>query len=186
MKIIKKLISTFHKQDFAEAIDYCYGVMRMWVRYYVIFVLTAGLFYLSEFVPGNILKKIWGEIPLEFIGTQFQNGTFSELAMCFLLFYVFLETADKFLMIYPRRAKVLTIIEIWICYFLVKIFVSFSPVVTPDTVIMSVCCFFVIRLALKFITAKFRISTRHFGSIIVIENFPEVANLKDSNGNIPE
>ena len=186
MKIIKKLISTFHKQDFADAIDFSYGVMRMWVIYYALFVLVTGLFYLSEFVPGNILKKIWGEIPLEFIGTQFQNGTFSEFVMCFLLFFAFLETADKFLMIYPRRAKVLTIIEIWISYFWVKICVSFRPIVTPDTIFKSVCCFFVIRLALKFITVKFRISTRHFGSIIVIENFPEEAILKDSNGNIPE
>lgn len=185
MKIIKKLILTFHKQDFSEAIDYFYGVIQMWQRYYAIFVSAVGLFYMSEFIPGNILKKIWGEIPLELIGTKIQNGTFSEVVMSILLLFVFFETADKFLTNYPRREKVLTIIEIWISYFLVKIGVSLRPVVTPDIIVRYVCWFFVIKLALKAITKIFKISTRHFGSIIVIENFPGEAIIKDSNGNIP-
>jgi hypothetical protein len=99
MKIIKKLISTFHKLDFAEAIDYLYTFMQMWLKYYEIFVSAVGLLYLSEYIPSNILNKIWGEIPLDFIGVQFQNGTFSEAVMIFLLLCAFIETADKFLTI---------------------------------------------------------------------------------------
>ncbi|RKD32044.1 hypothetical protein BET01_18720 [Lacrimispora algidixylanolytica] len=60
----------------------------MWLNYYRIFVMVVGLFYLLEFIPGNILKKLWGEIPLELIGTQFQNGTFSQVVMSILFLYV--------------------------------------------------------------------------------------------------
>lgn len=180
MKIIKKTRLTFQKLDFAESIDYFMGVNRMWLKYYEIFLLSVGLFYLSEIIPGNILNKIWGEIPLEFIGTQFQDGSFSEAVMCFLFLYVFIETADKFLSNYPRRAKMLSIIEIWISYILVIICVSRSPVVTPDTIMIFVCWYLATRLALKAITVKFKISTRHFGYFKKIECPPLELEVKKS------
>lgn len=180
MKIIKKLKLTFHKLDFAEAIDFFYTLMHMWQKYYAIFVAAVGLFYLSEYIPGNILNKIWGEIPLDFIGVQFQNGTFSELVMSFLLLFAFFDTADNFLTNYPRRVKMLSIVEIWISYMLVKIGASRTPVVSPDAIMIFVCWFFVIRLALKAITAKFKISTRHFGYFMEIECPPIELAVKKS------
>lgn len=83
--------------------------------------------------------------------------------MSILLLYVIFQIADKFLGNYPRRVKLLSILEIWISYILVKIGVSRQPIVTPDIILTYVCWCFVIKLALKTITMIFKISTRNFG-----------------------
>ncbi|RKD32043.1 hypothetical protein [Lacrimispora algidixylanolytica] len=63
----------------------------------------------------------------------------------------------------------LSILEIWISYILVKIGVSRQPIVTPVIILTYVCWCFVIKLALKAITMIFKISTRYFGYFMEIE-----------------
>lgn len=167
MAKIKKLLS----DTFPEIIDLFYGIAVIWFDYYQIFVGIVGLFYLSDNIQSNILKKIWGEIPHEFLGAEFQKGTFSQAVMSFFLLYVTFKVTVCILSGASKKEKGNTIFEILVGSVTVTNGIQSDPVVTPDKILIFIGWFMLIKLGLIIITRVFKISTRHFGRVIYLE-FP--------------
>lgn len=172
MKILKRLKTLFNKSVIGNSIDIFYSIMGMWMLYYSTFVLVVGLFYLSDVIPSNILKNIWGEIPHEFIGATFEKGTFSQSIMCFYTLWITFNMVNLMFKYSLHIESLYSIFEILVGYSLVNIGIYFDPVVTPDTIIKYVCWFAVIKLALMAVTRIYKISTRHFGCYMEIESSP--------------
>lgn len=110
------------------------------------------------------MKKIWGEIPMELLGTEIQKGTFSQAVMSFFLIYVILKIISLILGDASKRVKGHLIFEILVGSILVNISIHLDPMVTPDKILIYICCFMLINWGLMVITKVFKISTRHFGS----------------------
>lgn len=172
---IKKLLDDI----FPELIDLFYGIQVIFLNYYQIFVGLVGLFYLSDNIQSNILKKIWGEVPHEFLGAEFQKGTFSQAVMSFFFLYITFKLIVCILSSASKKEKRHTILEILVGSVLVTIGIQSDPVVTPDKILIFIGWFMLLKLELIIITRVFKISTRHFGSIkteVIYLEFPVLGN----------
>ena len=162
MKKLKKLL----RDTFPDFIDFFYGVTAMWIDYYGIFVGVVGIFYLANIFPSEILRKIWGDIPKEFLKSEYQTGAFSQAVNFLFLITVIFKISILLLDNVSIRVKVNSIGEVITGSVLVYIQIYSDPVVTSDELISFICCFTLIKWGLMIITRIFKISTRHFGSFV--------------------
>ncbi|WP_124068037.1 hypothetical protein [Clostridium sp. E02] len=104
-----------------------------------------------------------GGIPQETLKEVIQSGAFSQIVMPIFSAYLIL----RFMYLLLGNAgviKINSIIELIGGFFLAYIMIKFQPNVTPDLMIIFLCCFLMIKLVLLTITKILKIPTRHFGS----------------------
>ena len=165
MKKLKKFLrDTFH--TFPDFIDWFYGITAIQLDYYEIFVGVTGIFYLAAIFPSEILRKIWGDIPKEFLRSEYQTGAFSQAVNSLFLITVIFKISILLLDNVSIRVKVNSIGEVITGSVLVYIQIYSDPVVTSDKLIIFIFYFMLIRWGLKIITRMFKIPTRHFGIFI--------------------
>ncbi|MBE5992661.1 MAG: hypothetical protein E7247_09750 [Paenibacillaceae bacterium] len=159
MKKLKKLL----RDTFPNIIDWFYGITEIWLDYYKIFVGVTGIFYLAAIFPSEILRKIWGDIPKEFLRSEYQTGAFSQAVNFLFLITVIFKVSILLSDDVSIRAKANSICEVITGSVLVYIQIYLDPVITSDKLINFIFYFMLIKWGLKIITRMFKIPTRHFG-----------------------
>ncbi|MDW2797979.1 hypothetical protein RZO55_10370 [Clostridium boliviensis] len=160
MKKIVKLLG----EMFPDIIDLFYGIALMWLIYYELFICTAGMLYLGNFIQSNILRSIVREVPIELIGVNFQKGSFSQFVISLFILCTFYKLLCLLFSGAPRRLKMNSVLEIIIGALLVFFEIHRKPIVTPDQILRFICYFMIIKLSLIVLTRIFKIPTGHFGS----------------------
>jgi hypothetical protein len=145
MDRIKKI---FNKNYVAKVIDMIYGITSTYVGVF-------GTFYLFELFPYHPIRNIWGHMPKGFMNEFLLSGTFL-IVLCHSL-----------------KKSLLSVYEIIFGSILATVSINVIPVITFRRVLMTFCCFLILKLIIISFTKSFSVSTRHFGYFIKTDYYNE-------------